>query len=46
MFRLVCGGAHRQANRVREEHIPALDYIPQNFDTRDPDFDAAFLSYF
>lgn len=28
------------------DHVRALDYTPQNFDTRDPDFDAAFLSYF
>ncbi|MEV0545109.1 hypothetical protein [Nocardia salmonicida] len=45
-FRLVCLGGHRQANRVREEYIRALDYVPQNFDTRDPDFGASFLSYF
>ncbi|MFI7526900.1 hypothetical protein [Nocardia salmonicida] len=28
------------------ERVRSFDYAPQTFDTRDPDFDAAFLSYF
>lgn len=28
------------------ERVRSLDYVPRTFDTRDPDFDAAFLSYF
>ncbi|MFD3744514.1 hypothetical protein [Nocardia sp. NPDC058633] len=28
------------------ERVRSFDYVPQQFDTRDPDFDAAFLSYF
>lgn len=28
------------------ERVRSFDYTPQSFDTRDPDFDAAFLSYF
>lgn len=28
------------------ERVRSFDYTPQTFDTRDPDFDAAFLSYF
>ncbi|MFC4377439.1 hypothetical protein ACFO5K_25495 [Nocardia halotolerans] len=28
------------------ERVRSFDYVPQPFDTRDPDFDAAFLSYF
>ncbi|MEV0433793.1 hypothetical protein [Nocardia sp. NPDC050413] len=28
------------------EHVRSLDYVPRQFDTRDPEFDAAFLAYF
>ncbi|MDO3647297.1 hypothetical protein [Nocardia mangyaensis] len=28
------------------ERVRSFDYTPQSFDTRDPDFDATFLSYF
>ncbi|WP_280221588.1 hypothetical protein [Nocardia neocaledoniensis] len=28
------------------ERVRSFDYVPQQFDTRDPDFSGAFLSYF